>query len=377
LYSPILNLVQIVLPRSIGSTAKCYFSGYVDFDFAMHSIHCRSQTPSFNFFKSEDEDGEIKYHKSKSAIRGNDVYRWRVLKRHRPLIRFCEVNPNKQYILKNEKGYYTNIIKCTLTPDIKLLVVSRTYESGIQKTKGYIHINVIIILPNNDLPVFHYTSKKRRNTKGKPIESWRLQSYDLRNEIADMWACGFVDIRAIKDTNDLIEYSLKYYIKEFTNSEAKNNQSLTMGVLSLYNKRGYSFPRASTVRNTLSFEDTIIDYTASLDDGDPVNIPLLDIQMHNSLNFTHIGHIIDYNGDYSSEIWFETIDKPPDHLNPDNTYHDSYQYVPAINSHDYGYRKNEDGVLKKQDFIEPKFTIQKKFRQGTFYNKYKKWKDGK
>jgi hypothetical protein len=194
--------------------------------------------------------------------------------------------------------------------------IARSTEVTKDFARGYFHVNVIVLF-DEGLPVYEHRSKKRRNSKGNSVVSWRLADYSLKSAFADLWDAGFVDVRAIESPKDLCEYALKYHIKEFTNKDCKENQRLTLSTLTLFGKRSFSFPRGSESRGIPNFAEAVISYTVEVNEaqsGDNmVNFLLrLDIIVPNSLEYSFLGCKLDVNSDYANGLWFEVLDKPPD-----------------------------------------------------------------
>lgn len=397
----------IILPSPVGYVRKRFFNGDIDFDFACRMITVRRETNSSCFFSHDVEDsrGDLveKYTRCKSSFRGNDIYRARVWDRHKELLTFCELNNKISYIIPSEKGYTCNILKETLTVDPKSfdrdpynlyyanyfcdltikrlrnkypgVVVSKTLEVSTKKARGYIHINLIMVFPNHSFPVYLHTSKKTKNSKGEYAKSWRLQDYETKRWFGDAWDPGFVDVRAVTGPQDLAEYSLKYHIKYFQDPVSSKTQDLTLSTLSLYNKRAFSFPRSSTTRGTLSFCETVINYTVGLDNSDPVVFPRLDIIKHNSLDYKFLGHLVDYYGQYDPSIWHEDLDRPPNEFMTEDYIQKMIEkdYLrPTLSIWDSGARLNDSGDYCNPVFKSPVYVHQKRFRTGTFYNKFKK-----
>jgi len=345
------------LPNSVGFTRRGYAQGLLSFNSACERIKSRRYTSSYVFFEITKEDGSTEIVKSKVAIRGNDVYRARVWNRHSELLSFCELNEKLSYIVSGSDGTTCNIIKTTLTVkppssegggwdrdefnsyysnyfyDLYIkrirnefpgVVVAKSLEVSTKKIRGYIHINVILVFPNHSFPVYLHTSKHNKHLDGTPIKSWRLKYYYSHSAIndgknaniskeffEDSWDCGHVDVRAVTGPHDLAEYTLKYHIKEFTDKVSHDTQELTFSTLSLYDKRCFSFPKASEIRGTKDFTETVIDYTVGLDNDGPVFFPRLDIMPHNSLETHFLGHFLDVNDNFNGELWFEIVDHPP------------------------------------------------------------------
>ncbi|GAI08473.1 unnamed protein product, partial [marine sediment metagenome] len=281
-------------------------------------------------------------------IRGNDVYRARVRSRHEELLSFCELNEKISYIVPDGRGFNCNILKFTLTVTpptninggwerdefnswysnyfydlfikrirnkYKGVVVAKSLEVSTKIVRGYIHINVIAIFPDQCFPVYRHSSKYRVDRKNKPVKTWRLKTYEMKQEFDDMWDCGHVDVRAIETPHDLAEYSLKYHLKEFTDKQSHETQELTLSVLSLYDKRCFSFPEASVLRGTKGFTETLISYTVGLEQKE-VLFPRVHIIPHNSLETVFLGHYLDINDNFNGELWLEIVDHPPPEVDP-------------------------------------------------------------
>lgn len=351
------------LPNSIKYTRKGYAQGLLSFDSACERIKARRYTGSYVFYEVTKEDGSTVIVKSKAAVRGNDVYRARVWNRHKELLSFCEINDKISYIIPHPSGGHTcNILKCTLNVrppwardgkggwdrdefnswylnyfyDLFVkrirnafpgVVVAKSLEVSTKELLGWIHINAILVFPNHSFPVYQHTSRLNTHRNGDPIKSWRLKYYyshaaikagdyaNISKEFFEYsWDCGHVDVRAVTGPHDLAEYTLKYHIKEFTDKVSHDTQELTFSTLSLYDKRCFSFPRASEIRGTKDFTETVIDYTTELDNDGPVNFPRLDIILHNPLDIKFLGHFLDVNDNFNGNLWFEVVEHPPSEI---------------------------------------------------------------
>ncbi len=312
---------------SVGNARKEYFSKRCSLDDACHSISIWRDNDMYLCFRGETSNHEMKYYYQKASKRGNDVYRWRVKNRFRKILDFAEENKGLSFIEKSNDGCYcSHVFKLTLTvnptryslddfnsqlcskeldrqikrirniyPDVK---VSRTYEVFTDKAKGFLHVNQVFFFPSNSFPVFLYVNKRNKR-------SWRLKNHEDKLFFQDSWSCGFVDIRAVSNAQDLLEYCLKYHVKYFKNMRAKGNQDLTLSVLSLFNKRAFSIPD--------SFTDSIITYAQSL--GVTGGSSRLDTVLHNSLDesvvFQFLGVIRESELDFMPEGWFFVRDDPP------------------------------------------------------------------
>jgi len=385
------------LPNSVRYTRKGYAQGLLSFNSACERIKARRYTPSYVFFEITKDDGSTVIVKSKVAIRGNDVYRARVWNRHKDLLSFCKVNDKISYIVPGASGGHTcNIIKCTLTVKppssrgggwdrdefnsyysnyfydlfVKRIrnafpgvVVAKTLEVSTKKIRGWLHINVILVFPKHSFPVYLHTSKHNTHLNGDPIKSWRLKYYYSHSAIndgkdaniskeffEDAWDCGHVDVRAVTSPHDLAEYTLKYHIKEFTDKQSHETQELTFSTLSLYDKRCFSFPKASEIRGTKDFTETVIDYTFGLDKDTTVNFDRLDIILHNSLECRFLGHYLDVNDNFNGNLWFEIVDSPPPEIDTGflGTYSLGLDAV-ALSTWDTGTR------ISDGNFIRPSF----------------------
>lgn len=363
------------LPNSVSYTRKGYAEGLLDFDSACARIKARRYTSSYIFLEKLQEDGSTHIIKAKTSIRGNDVYRARVWNRHKELLSFCELNDKISYIVpKLDGGFTSNILKFTLTvtPTTNInggwerdefnswysnyfydlfikrirnlyhdVVIAKSLEVSTKQLRGYIHINVIAVFPNHSFPVYHHVSK-HRVSNGKPVKSWRLKTYEMKQDFDDMWDCGHVDVRAVESPHDLSEYALKYHLKDFTNKQSHETQELTLSVLSLYDKRCFSFPRASEIRGTQGFTETIINYTVGLEQN-TVFFPELDIIPHNSLTCRFLGHFLDVHDNFNGDLWFEIVDHPPPEVDNSAIFGDEKPYslglpVDTISTWDTGTR---------------------------------------
>ena len=391
----------LTLPNSINKTRYCYAYNYINFNAACNQIKERRETNSYLYFKRNHEDGSKDYVKSKCSIRGNDVYRARVWNRHKELLKFCELNNDINYIIHDDHGHHSNILKFTLTVDSKNwnrnefnsfyssyfydlfikrirnnyngVVVARSFEVSTKKARGYLHFNVIVIFPNHEFPVYLHKSKYRKHLDGTPIKTWRLKTYQMKKNIDNLWDCGSIDVRAVTSPKDLAEYSLKYHLKYFTDKKSKETQDLTLSVLSLYDKRAFSFPKSSVKRGTQGFTETIINYSVGLEQT-TVFFPRLDIITHNSLNCEFVGIYLDFFNEESNGLWYEIVDHPPPEVNPLVDYDYVYE-TPLIEQplcvFDSGDRIDKNGVFFRPS-IRRKFTKQKRFKKGLITKK--KWK---
>jgi len=392
-----------VLPYPLRSTQRSYFSGRIGFDRAVDSINLRRCIPSFLFYNVDDPEVGRYCVKSKASFRGNDVYRARVWNRHKELLTFCELNKDISFInWVPDSGFNSSVFKFTLTVDpggwdrdvynkfysqyfydlfIKRIrnlypsvVVARSTEVSTKRARGYVHFNVVAVFPDDCFPVFLHTSKQVKNCYGEYVKSWRLRDYDMKTFFGDLWDPGFVDVRSVKDTNDLAEYTLKYHLKYFRNDKNRATQDLTLSTLSLYDKRAFSFPRESVARGCSDFCETVIDYTVGLDKKQCF-FPRLDIICHNSLiddrKIDFEGFFVDYNDDYD-DIWYEIVDKPPDSVNEYENWKGFTGIDVELCSRDDGFRYDPDrwdddgdnmGHWSKKVFVPGKYTRQVKYRR--------------
>ena len=411
----------LLLPISVGFTRSSYFKQDLSFDRACAQIKERWETDSYLYFEydKEEKDGSIDvgYLKSKCSVRGNDVYRARVWNRHKDLLTFCEVNNDISYIIPDDHGHHSNILKFTLTVDpsgwdrdefnsfyssyfydlfIKRIrneypgvVIARSFEVSTKKARGYLHFNVIAVFPDHNFDVYEHISKKRNHHDGTPIKSCRLQYYYEHKAIEDghprrskeffndLWDCGHVDVRAVTNPQDLAEYCLKYHIKYFTSPEYAKTQDLTLATLSLYDKRAFSFPKESVIRGTLGFTETIINYTVGLDQATVFFPSLVHKITHNSLDYRFVGFELDFFNEDPDGAWCKTLANPPDDINP-LVHYDKFYFNPSVETictFDSGTRIGKDGCFfkpkkkasRRRKFVnEPiveKFTSQKKSKR--------------
>lgn len=392
---------SLTLPNSVKRVQESFFNERISFDTALKEMEFRRSVPSYLFFKRHNENGSFSFVKAKASVRGNDVYRVRTYSRHAELLKFCELNEGVSFINPESVGHSCGVLKFTLTANpshfdmvsfnshyvnyfldlfVKRLrniygdiVVCRSFEVSKKKARGFIHVNVVVLFLNKMLPVFRHESKKRSRVDGKPVVTWRLSSFALKESFAELWDCGFLDVRAVVDSHDLAEYVLKYFVKEFHDKEAKDNQSLTLSTLSLFSKRSFSFPLGSAVRGSHSFVESVINfvieqnYAESGETG--VSFPRLDTIPHNSLEFEFLGIFLDLHGEYDRNIWSELVDKPPPEIDESPMYEDIWIEMGVsvvMCSFDSGSRLDENGQFVKELFVPPKFTRQNRFKTGFF-----------
>lgn len=393
---------SLTLPNSVGRVQESFFNERISFDTALKQMEFRRSVPSYLFFKRHNENGSFSFVKAKASVRGNDVYRVRTYSRHSELLKFCELNDGVSFIKPESVGHSCGVLKFTLTANpshfdmvsfnsyyvnyfldlfVKRLrniygniVVCRSFEVSKKKARGFIHVNVVVLFLDKMLPVFRHESKRRSCVDGKPVVTWRLSSFALKESFAELWDCGFLDVRAVVDSHDLAEYVLKYFVKEFHDKEAKANQSLTLSTLSLFSKRSFSFPLGSVKRGSHSFVESVINFVlensyAEFGSETEVSFPRLDTIPHNSLEFEFLGIFLDFHDEYDSNIWSEIVDKPPPAIDESPMYEDIWLEMGVsvmMCRFDSGSRLNEYGHFVKSSFVQPKFTSQKRFRTGFF-----------
>lgn len=319
------------IPTQLNQIRKLYEKGLIGFDDIPLLVKNWRDDDKYLSFKVTDNKGNITYLYSKCSKRGNDIYRSRVQKKQKELLEFCE---NNDMILIDWDGgnvFYSNILKMTLTVNSKKVSrdvfnkrlcsyyvdlfakrirnkysnvkIARTYEVS---DNGFLHVNLVLIFPNHRFRVRYHKSKKKRNCKGKPVETWRLLDYQQKREFDNLWEPGFIDIRAIENTKDLIEYTLKYQIKYFTHKPSQKKQDLTLGILSFYNKRSFSIPKSfkialyDIVNKKKGFDREILNRSTRLD-----------IIKHNSLTFEFIGIFSKDDTPFVENKWYFETEKPP------------------------------------------------------------------
>jgi hypothetical protein len=386
--------ISSVVPYNVRQIRSFYNCGLIDVDVSNGLIDCWRERRS-NIILSVENRGNVSYFGFMASKRGNDVYRHRVYSKHKELFDFCD-NNKIDYVYSRDGKYYSKILKLTNTVDINRydlndfnknvcsreydlfikrlkiidskVVVARSYEVFFDKAKGYLHINVIAKF-NKEFEVFFHKSKKSFHVDGSPVYTYRLRSYSDKQKLGKLWRCGHVDIRAVSDTNDLIEYCLKYHIKHFTNPYNQKQQRFTLSTLTLFNKRGFSIPQ--------KFTDVIVNYSPVGTESFEVR---LDKYMHNSrscelsddlceISFKFLGIIEGYD----EQDWFFNLDEPPPEF-------DNYNFI-LNNSYDLvetkiipELRADDDGFRFENMFKYPieKLTSQKRFVKGFRKNKPRK-----
>jgi hypothetical protein len=71
----------------------------------------------------------------------------------------------------------------------------------------YPHMNAILIFSNHRFPI-----KRHRDKNGRL--SLRLRTYRLKEQISQHWDLGFTDIQVPKNVNDVMNYIMKYCLKD-------------------------------------------------------------------------------------------------------------------------------------------------------------------
>jgi hypothetical protein len=71
----------------------------------------------------------------------------------------------------------------------------------------YPHMNAILIFSNHRFPI-----KRHRDKNGRL--SLRLRTYRLKEQISQYWDLGFVDVQVPKNVNDVMNYIMKYCLKD-------------------------------------------------------------------------------------------------------------------------------------------------------------------
>jgi hypothetical protein len=309
-----------------GSTSRAYLDGEYSLNETIQIYREWVTLPSYAIFYKPDytkpapapfmrlmshSNHYCKYFAMKLSKRGNDVYRWRVKTRLKPLINLCQTSKNEKFIETNRRNTTSNLFIVTLTYDTKLkkfnkawlnitkelnkflsnikkkygkIQVIRTIES-FKNGSNYPHIHLILRLTQK-LPVFRYTDKK-----GKL--HFLLTNSHL-NQIRKYWH-SYIKIEAVKNMG-AIGYILKYITKEMYTKD----KYTTISLLWLFRKQSYSI--------THNFTEKL---SADLD-SQPVHISLLDTYMHNSnLNLDNIKFLCVVNLKLAPENWYLEIEPPP------------------------------------------------------------------
>lgn len=130
---------------------------------------------------------------------------------------------------------------------------------------GYFHVHMFMFVPGG-LNVFPFPARHMVNGElvqkydrhGDPLFVWRvassLKDRRMKDELNDLWIgpdpgheVNNVDIWAVPDLFQFLHYALKYQLKTFSISpHDERMRDWTVSLLSLYNRRGYSFSKAFT-----------------------------------------------------------------------------------------------------------------------------------
>jgi hypothetical protein len=324
--------VSCVVPYSVKNIRNLYYNRSIDINQSNELItNWRRNDVWLVWKRTKVSDNSVDYQYNKASKRGNDVYRWRVKNRHKIICDFLEDNDNIKYILCDDNNRpYCKVLKFTLVVNTNRFSLNswnkrecslyvdrftkrlrnkysnvRIARSTEVSQNGYLHVNLICYFKDEKFQVFLYKSKKDGSL------SWRLKDYSLKQEMGKLWKAGYVDTRAIESSHDLLEYSLKYHIKYFTNEKSKKNQMFTLSVLTLFGKRAISIPK--------SFVNDVIDYSVSVSSEE---VYRRDNSVPNSLSdeytYEFLGVMSYDEAGFDSDLWKFVDTKPPPFLFFDN-----------------------------------------------------------
>lgn len=188
----------------------------------------------------------------KASKRGNDVYVWRLKKRLRQLDKL----PNVKFFNSKDRSrrHKTKVAFVTLTykrndrldvvweevsPDYNRWITGKRKKFGkihVIKTlesqaDGYVHIHCILYFEDVEFETFFYNGK------------WRI---DRKDDIAENWHWGFVDVIALCSLRAGVGYVTKYIMKiheALVHKENDDKHVLTLALLWIFKKRAFSISR--------------------------------------------------------------------------------------------------------------------------------------
>lgn len=188
----------------------------------------------------------------KASKRGNDVYVWRLKKRLRKLDKLPKVyffNPkDRSRRHKTKVAFVTLTYKRDDRLDIVWEEVSSDYNRWITGKRrkfgrihviksleaqkdGYVHIHCILYFEDVEFETFFYNGKGRINRK---------------DDIAENWHWGFVDVIALCSLRAGVGYVTKYIMRiheALAHKETNDKHVLTLALLWIFKKRAFSISR--------------------------------------------------------------------------------------------------------------------------------------
>ena len=310
-------------------TSYAYFKGDLTIDDVVSEYRTWVKQPTYAIGYQPDYTKPLKHHPIESrqgyqnhwckyrafkvAKRGNDVYRYQVRKRFKPLIDLCTLQKDFRFIPENARTANANIFMITLTYDTKLttlnnawlnigkdlnaflsnlkrdfgkIQVLRCFES-FKKKSNYPHVHLILRLDETTLPCFRYTNKEGKT-------SYRVTSSKL-NKIEKHWH-SYIQMVAVTSMGG-IGYLLKYITKEMYTKDDFN----TVGMLWLFHKQAYSISYNFTYKIGEDV-DTIV-----------LNSTQLDLMVSNSnSNYADWTYLCTKTTEFPLSEWHFKIKPPPE-----------------------------------------------------------------
>ena len=261
---------------------------------------------------------EYVYRFVKASKRGNDVYRYLVKKRLKPL----EDIPNVTFFKDDWGVKNTNLLFVTLTYDTKRCDETTAWKNigidyhlfctKLRQEYGHIecfrtwestghyypHVHVLIGFKDKSFPVFIHTDKEGKR-------SFRISKKD-KDKIASFWHSN-VDVQGVDDTKDAIDELTKYVTKDLCSE--KGNK--TNAMICLFRRQSYAI--------TEGFVGLIKGCFAEIKEkvliGEIETCDLIKDEMCNCnkglYNWEFLGILRGQKLKLSSEIWVIDIKKPP------------------------------------------------------------------
>ena len=258
---------------------------------------------------------EYIYRFIKASKRGNDVYRYLVNEKLKPLDKIrnitffkddwgdkntkflfvtltydtkrCDVRAAWENIGKDYHLFYTKLCK-----EYGEFEFFRTWES----TKNfYPHVHILIGFKDTAFPVFIHTNKKGKR-------SFRIPRRD-KDKISSFWHSN-IDVRGIDNTGNAVKELTKYVTKDLCSD--KGNK--TNAMIWMFRKQSYAVSKGFVALIDSNFGKEI-------DISEPSNSDLIKSVMCNcnqdAKNWEFIGILRGEKLGFSAEMWVVDVKKPP------------------------------------------------------------------
>ena len=218
----------------------------------------------------------------KAAKRGNDVNQWRVVKRLEPL--YDQFGALANIDTMDGRGE-TNILFFSMTTalgDDTLMDVWKghpvsyddegkpsrwaggvsdhwnRFMSWIRKRFGKVaeirtweahkngmpHVHALLVFHDHTFPIFRH-----HGTKGS---AWRLQSREMKDEMARHWPPGFIDVEGVVNPGRGLEYVLKYVVGHGKGRDEGGIDAHTLSLTWVFGLRQYGVSGVDLIRSCIT-----------------------------------------------------------------------------------------------------------------------------